>query len=51
MTKKRTSYRDALALRARPPLPPHHKLRSAKRPGDRELLPVAGVYVHGEQPG
>jgi hypothetical protein len=41
------TYKDALPLRARPPLPPYEELRSPKRPGDRELLPVRGVYVHG----
>lgn len=49
MAKRPVSYKDALALRARPPLPPHHKLRCAKRPGDRELIPGGGVHVHGER--
>lgn len=44
---KRMTYKDALALRARPPLPPMHKLRTAKCPGDRELMAGGKVHIHG----
>ncbi len=47
MSKKRVSYKDALALKVRPPLPPYHKLRVAnKQPGSCELLPGKGIHQH-----
>ncbi len=42
---KRLTPSDVLRYRHVRPIPPHHKLRTAKKPGDFELTPT-GVHRH-----
>lgn len=40
------TYKDFLPRHLRPAVPPQAKLRTTKRPGDKELLPNGQWYTH-----
>jgi hypothetical protein len=41
-------YRTALKAKGIKPIPPAHKLRTVKRPGDIEQTPT-GWHIHGKE--